>query len=146
MALFKNEMRYLNMYEIVNSMWLNHIHIMVWRLSLCLTWNIIYDIKSVHNHNSVLQFFLLEYFFRWCQLRLVWKSAKKRNTVLIMNGTLAALDKNYPWGRYLHNRGGPSKIILTKGPSIKDVSPKGEGGGYKKCPKRRCLRRQGEGG
>ena len=37
-----------------------------------------------------------------------------------------------------------------KGPSIKDVSPKGEGGGYKKCPKRRRLlvdlRRQGEGG
>jgi hypothetical protein len=37
-----------------------------------------------------------------------------------------------------------------KGPSIKDVSQKGEGGGYKKCPKRRHslvdLRRQGEGG
>ena len=37
-----------------------------------------------------------------------------------------------------------------KGPSINDVSPKGEGGGYKKCPKRRRLledlRRQGEGG
>ena len=36
------------------------------------------------------------------------------------------------------------------GPSINDVSPKGEGGGYKKCPKRRRLlvdlRRQGEGG
>ena len=38
---------------------------------------------------------------------------------------------------------------ITKGPSIKDVSSKGEGG-YKKCPKRRCstvdLGRQGEGG
>ena len=38
----------------------------------------------------------------------------------------------------------------TKGPSINDVSPKGEEGGYKKCPKRRRLlvdlRRQGEGG
>ena len=37
-----------------------------------------------------------------------------------------------------------------KGPSINDVSPKGEGGGYKKYPKRRRLlvdlRRQGEGG
>ena len=34
--------------------------------------------------------------------------------------------------------------------SIKDLSPKGEGGGYKKCPKRRHslvdLRRQGKGG
>ena len=34
--------------------------------------------------------------------------------------------------------------------SIKDLSPKGEGGGYKKCPKRRRslvdLRRQEEGG
>ena len=39
---------------------------------------------------------------------------------------------------------------FDKGPSINDVSPKGEGGGYKKCPKRRRLlvdlRRQGEGG
>ena len=39
---------------------------------------------------------------------------------------------------------------VTQGPSINDVSPKGEGGGYKKCPKRRRLlvdlRRQGEGG
>ena len=38
----------------------------------------------------------------------------------------------------------------AKGSSIKDVSPKGEGGGYKKCPKRRRslvdLGRQGEGG
>ena len=36
------------------------------------------------------------------------------------------------------------------GPSKNDVTPKGEGGGYKKCPKRRRLlvdlRRQGEGG
>ena len=42
------------------------------------------------------------------------------------------------------------KIVTNKGPSINDVSPKGEGGGYKKCPKRRRLlvdlRRQGEGG
>ena len=40
--------------------------------------------------------------------------------------------------------------VISKGPSINDVSPKGEGGGYKKCPKRRRLledlRRQGEGG
>ena len=39
---------------------------------------------------------------------------------------------------------------LGKGPPIKDVPPKGEEGGYKKCPKRRRslvdLRRQGEGG
>ena len=28
-----------------------------------------------------------------------------------------------------------NKGLLNKGPSIKDVSPKGEGGGYKKCPK-----------
>ena len=28
-------------------------------------------------------------------------------------------------------------MLSRKGPSIKDVSPKGEGGGYKKCPKRR---------
>ena len=43
-----------------------------------------------------------------------------------------------------------TKAIFPKGPSINDVSPKGEGGGYKKCPKRRRslvdLRRQGEGG
>ena len=43
-----------------------------------------------------------------------------------------------------------SMQLNTKGPSINDVSPKGEGGGYKKCPKRRRLlvdlRRQGEGG
>ena len=43
-----------------------------------------------------------------------------------------------------------SKIAPVKGPSINDVSPKGEGGGYKKCPKSRRslvdLRRQGEGG
>ena len=42
------------------------------------------------------------------------------------------------------------KVFFFKGPFIKDVSPKGEGGGYKKCPKRRRslvdLRRQGEGG
>ena len=40
--------------------------------------------------------------------------------------------------------------MAPKGPSIKDVSPKGEGEGYKKCPKRRRslvdLGRQGEGG
>ena len=40
--------------------------------------------------------------------------------------------------------------ITALGPSINNVSPKGEGGGYKKCPKRRRLlvdlRRQGEGG
>ena len=34
--------------------------------------------------------------------------------------------------------------------AVRDVSPKGEGGGYKKCPKRRRslvdLGRQGEGG
>ena len=40
--------------------------------------------------------------------------------------------------------------VSAKGPSINDVSPKGEGGGYKKCQKRRRLlvdlRRQGEGG
>ena len=41
-------------------------------------------------------------------------------------------------------------IEKAKGPSIKDVSSKGEGGGYKKWPKRRRslvdLGRQGEGG
>ena len=40
---------------------------------------------------------------------------------------------------------------LPKGPSIKDVSPKGEGGGYKNAQKGDVhylvdLRRQGEGG
>ena len=43
-----------------------------------------------------------------------------------------------------------NRNVFDKGPSLNDVSPKGEGGGYKKCPKRRCLlvdlRRQGEGG
>ena len=43
-----------------------------------------------------------------------------------------------------------SVIRRKMGPSINDVSPKGEGGGDKKCPKRRRLiadlRRQGEGG
>ena len=43
-----------------------------------------------------------------------------------------------------------SKVLFTLGSSINDVSPKGEEGGYKKCPKRRRLlvdlRRQGEGG
>ena len=44
----------------------------------------------------------------------------------------------------------PPSYVVSKGPSINDVSPKGEGGGYKKCPKRRRLlvdlRRQREGG
>ena len=33
-----------------------------------------------------------------------------------------------------------SMVFTYKGPSINDVSPKGEEGGYKKCPKRRRLR------
>ena len=36
---------------------LNPIHIIVWRLSSYLSWKTIYDIKSVHNYNSVLYFF-----------------------------------------------------------------------------------------
>ena len=34
---------------------------------------------------------------------------------------------------------GDLSIVMPKGPSINDVSPKGEGGGYKKFPKRRRL-------
>ena len=52
-------------------------------------------------------------------------------------------------GTYIFSKRQSSWPSIPLGPFIKDVSSMGEGGGYKKCPKRRCslvdLRRQGEG-
>ena len=88
---------------------------------------------------------------------------------MVLGHGLALLSKNFPYSHTIvvfwkflsqyhiqqililgTSKDKSKKGYLGKGPSINDVSPKGEGGGYKKRPKRRRLlvdlRRQGEGG